>query len=386
MLPLLQETLFQLWGKRRQRLLALADYRALGDGSRTGLAFAVKEHADDVLGAMTEAQQAIAFRILLRLVHFGEGRADTRRQQPRAALRSEGEAAADFDAVLQRLVDHRLVTVSDDDRRGDVRVDLAHEILIHAWTTLVGRIRTWRVHEQRRRELEAAAAAWRARGSGDGGLLDPIELAGAFAWRDRAGRQLGHTSDLAAFLAASEAAHSHAARTRRRRTRLAFGGIVLFAVVTSTLALVARSNARDAEQRRRGAETERVEAERQRNHVGGLLAESSHFYQEIGRQRLIEAERPLEALPYLVAARDATEASGGTPSPPLRMLFAEATRNLPPSPPLEHQSVVWSAAFSPDGTRVVTTSGDQTARVWDAATGEPLSPPLSHQAAVVSRV
>src|SRR5262249_10606214 len=147
-LPLLQETLFQLWTKRRHRLLVLADYRALGDGSRTGLAFAVKEHADDVLGALTDAQKAIAFRILLRLVNFGEGRADTRRQQPRAALRSDGEAATNFDSVLQRLVDNRLVTVSDDGLRRDVRVDLAHEILIHTWPAFADRIRTWRTDEQ----------------------------------------------------------------------------------------------------------------------------------------------------------------------------------------------------------------------------------------------
>ncbi|HET7506635.1 MAG TPA: TIR domain-containing protein, partial [Kofleriaceae bacterium] len=51
-LPLLQETLFRLWGKRRQRLLALADYHAMSDGQRSGLAFAVKEHADDVVSGL----------------------------------------------------------------------------------------------------------------------------------------------------------------------------------------------------------------------------------------------------------------------------------------------------------------------------------------------
>ena len=43
-----------------------------------------------------------------------------------------------------------------------------------------------------------------------------------------------------------------------------------------------------------------------------------------------------------------------------------------------------SVAFSPDGTRVVTASGDKTARVWDAAAGKTLPPALEHQAEVVS--
>src|SRR5271165_7040678 len=34
-----------------------------------------------------------------------------------------------------------------------------------------------------------------------------------------------------------------------------------------------------------------------------------------------------------------------------------------------HGSPVWSAAFSPDGTRVVTASHDTAARVWEAASG-----------------
>lgn len=43
-----------------------------------------------------------------------------------------------------------------------------------------------------------------------------------------------------------------------------------------------------------------------------------------------------------------------------------------------------SAQFSPDGLRVVTTSGDKTARIWEAATGKPLATLQDHQDLVSS--
>ena len=54
------------------------------------------------------------------------------------------------------------------------------------------------------------------------------------------------------------------------------------------------------------------------------------------------------------------------------------------SPPLQHEDPVNSAAFSPDGARVVTASDDKTARVWDAATGAPIGKPLQHEDTVSS--
>jgi WD40 repeat protein len=38
---------------------------------------------------------------------------------------------------------------------------------------------------------------------------------------------------------------------------------------------------------------------------------------------------------------------------------------------------VFSAAFSPDGRRIVTASLDNTARLWDAGTGKPIGEPLT---------
>ena len=46
-----------------------------------------------------------------------------------------------------------------------------------------------------------------------------------------------------------------------------------------------------------------------------------------------------------------------------------------------HSGPVSSAAYSPDGQSIVTASEDQTARIWDAATGEELRQLTGHTGA-----
>ncbi len=240
-LPLLQETLVQLWDRRRKKKLRLADYQELGDGERSGLAVALSRRADATMRALTPAQQAIAQRILLRLISFGEGRSDIRRQQSRGKLRAAGDAAADFEHVLQQMIADRLLITDDDGGGGEARIDLAHEAMIAAWPTLAGWIETRRADEQRRRQLEAAASQWVEHGRGARGLLDLIELTEAEAWRQtETARELGECADIAALVDASRAKLDKEADEAEARLWIAGGacvGVILLLTISTWTAV-----------------------------------------------------------------------------------------------------------------------------------------------------
>ena len=58
----------------------------------------------------------------------------------------------------------------------------------------------------------------------------------------------------------------------------------------------------------------------------------------------------------------------------------DAATGEPVTPPLAHRRRVTRVAFSPDGHRLATACRDGTARVWDAATGRPVTYSLPHEA------
>lgn len=64
----------------------------------------------------------------------------------------------------------------------------------------------------------------------------------------------------------------------------------------------------------------------------------------------------------------------------------DGTTGQPLTPPLKYGSDVLCIAFSPEGRRVIAGGDDNTARIWDAATGEPLGPPLPHSGNVYRTV
>jgi hypothetical protein len=174
-LPFVQETLSLLWEKLERRFLPLRAYEALvlaraayGVAPRTGLQVALARRADVALAALAPQQQVLARRIFLRLVQFGEGRADTRRQQPVAALRTAGDTPDEFDRTLERLAGNRLLSLSGEAGDADRRADIAHDALISGWPTLHGWVVERREAELARRRMEAKAAEWTRLGKGAG--------------------------------------------------------------------------------------------------------------------------------------------------------------------------------------------------------------------------
>jgi hypothetical protein len=121
--------------------LTLGAYVRLGRERFSGIATALVTKADTTFEDLSDKQRAIARRIFVRLVQFGEGRADTRRQQTVIALHAEGDNPIEFEATLQHLQLSRLITL-DSVTDGTRIVDMAHEALITSWPMLQERCST----------------------------------------------------------------------------------------------------------------------------------------------------------------------------------------------------------------------------------------------------
>jgi WD40 repeat protein len=78
-----------------------------------------------------------------------------------------------------------------------------------------------------------------------------------------------------------------------------------------------------------------------------------------------------------------TKVVSGSSNDTLRSLWDVATRECEQT--LQgHSGTVWSAGFSPDGTKVVSTSRDKTLRLWNVATGECEHTLAGHSSSVMS--
>jgi WD40 repeat protein len=358
-LPLVQETMVLLWQDRAHRLLTQSAYDALGVDGQSGLAVALSTRADAALAGLSPGQRLVARRIFLRLVQFGEGRDDTRRQQPVAALRAVTEDPELFDRTLTHLTDQRLLIMSSEEAAEARTVDLAHEALITAWPTMRRWIEQARQGLRVQRQLSRDAEEWEALGREPSALIRGVQLAAA---RDWAGEHPDELNLLErAFLDASldhEASELEVTRRANRRLRLLAQGLGALLVLVVATALVAVFQSVQARQQR-----DRAEAQQQRATSRQLAAQAvAASGKQVPRSLLLS----LEAL----RTDDTTEARSAL----LTSLQASDPRTVAflqgPSDPIR------SLAFSPDGTTLATGGQAGAVQFWDVAHHRSLGGPV----------
>lgn len=184
-LPFVQETLRDLWERRYERYIGLEAYEHLGGKAGSGLKASIAAKADAAYKSLTAIDKNHAIeksnitkRIFLRLIQFGEGKPDTRRQQSIAALRSDQDTSGVFEETLRHLSSekYRLLTVNREENDEDSKVDIVHEALIKAWPMLQEWIRNYKELEEKRRIFDFKLKEWMRLGCGEVGLLDLVEI------------------------------------------------------------------------------------------------------------------------------------------------------------------------------------------------------------------
>ncbi|UCC65281.1 MAG: hypothetical protein JSV36_09680, partial [Anaerolineae bacterium] len=99
-------------------------------------------------------------------------------------LYQAGEARDRVDRVLEKLVEARLVRLTEGQTLADAQIEVAHEALVRNWPRLVDWLDEERVEMRRRLRLTAAAEQWDALGRDPGALLRGASLEEARGYED----------------------------------------------------------------------------------------------------------------------------------------------------------------------------------------------------------
>lgn len=362
-LPLLSHSLLATWERRRGRTMTLEGYRASG-----GVRGAIAETAESLFtDQLNQAQQEMARDVFLRLTELGEGTEDTRRRAGLKELVRQSDEATQLRAVLDMLAGARLITLNEDS------AEVAHEALIREWQ----RLQEWLTQDREglflHRHLTESARGWEMRGHDPSELYRGARLAQAREWVSVNEGRLNPSEQ--SFLAASIEQEEHDAREReaqrqrelesayklaetqsqaakqlRRRATILTGAVIL-SVLLIGLSIYYGIQAQN----------------------NGLKAQS----RELAAAAIIELDRDPERSILLalqaVAAADTLEAENALH----RSILTSRVRKV-----LQDDSEVWSVAYSPDGTHIATANWNNSAKIWDAASGQLLMTFTGHTESV----
>jgi WD40 repeat protein len=399
-LPLLEFTLDELYRRRSGSVLTLQAYRELG-----GMEGALARRADEVFAGLPEAARSALPYVFRQLVTIGgdDDETPTRKQAPMALLdapQSGGGAALEAGSgtspprqLVDAFVAARLLTAKQTDD-GTPVVEVTHEALLSRWQLLVDWLREDRELLRIRGRVAAEAARWVQEGRRADLLLQTGKPLDEGLQLQSAGFPLNAAES--EFIANSLAAARRRARLRRSTiaalcvlTVVALAGALLASVmgVRATAnarradenAAAANANAERADENARKAESETKEAVKAKTlaETQLLRARTAEYTVKIGVAQRDLAEGNVTHAEDLLSGC-AWDLRGWEH----RYLWTSVAKRR--AVLLGHADSVASAAFSPDGRRIVSGSADKTLKVWDAATGQETLTLKGHAAPVHS--
>jgi WD40 repeat protein len=351
-LPLLAFALRELLNRSPNKSLTLAGYAALGDekAGLTPLENAVRQAADEVLAEAKPADDeltALREAFVPAMVRVNDQGEYVRRPAGWDELPAKGRP------LLERLAKARLLVLRQD---GDARVvEVAHEALLRKWPLLKSWLDSARAFLIGKQQLEQDLRDWEQAAETDkaAALLTGLKLSRARRWLIEHPNQLSaqERGFIQASIERAEAETRRNERTRRNITRGSIAAALVLAIVAGVAVYQSRqaqeATARALDQLRVSLAGQWQDANP--NKAAEILAEVEDPHTPIVQRKLAELLR-------------------------LPLLQAE----------LPHTTPATFVAFSPRGGKIVTLAQDNTARVWDAVSGKPVTAPLPHDQAITS--
>jgi transcriptional regulator with XRE-family HTH domain/Tol biopolymer transport system component len=347
-LPLLEYALTELFERKSGRTLTLDAYRESG-----GVLQAIGDRAEAIYSELTDVEQEEARQIFLRLVTLGEEGEESRRRTPRTELASAAQDEEALDLVLELFGRYRLLTFDRDAATRRPTVEVAHEALIRTWPRLRSWLEVNRETLRLQRQLMAASTEWINSGKEPSFLASGARLA-RFESLTQVDPGPSDSAAIGVALTAYERAYLQASLKERERERTARGqsrrrvttGLVVALVLMLILAGLAILQSIQANDQRNVAEIEQKLA--------------------FSRELAAESEAQLAIDPNL-ALLLAIEAGKLSDNAEAQQALQRALIETQPHTELRYpgQAKLTSAAFSPDGKEVATTSDISTIRIWE---------------------